>query len=52
MQGSKCSSVYFIKYGRVKILRDINFVQLEEEPSIHNIKQMYKDPTDEHIAAG
>lgn len=36
MQGKKSSNVYFIKYGRVKILRNVDFFQLEDELSLHN----------------
>ena len=49
MQGKKSSSVYFIKYGRVKILRKVDFVELQEEPSIHNFELMYKDPTPDQL---
>ena len=46
MQGSKSSAVYFIKYGRVKILRNVDF-QEPEQPSdvnLHNFKELFKDP--------
>mmetsp|Transcript_10191 Transcript_10191/g.13821 ORF Transcript_10191/g.13821 Transcript_10191/m.13821 type:complete len:94 (-) Transcript_10191:5-286(-) len=34
MQGNKCANVYFIKYGRVKILRNLDFIVPEAEPTI------------------
>ena len=47
MQGSKSSSLYFIKYGRVKILRNVDFVEPQTEPNIHDFEDQYKSPTDE-----
>ena len=45
MQGNKSSSVYFVKYGRVKILRNVDFVEAESEPTIHTYKDLYKVPS-------
>ena len=52
MQGSKSSSVYFVKYGRVKILRNVDFVESSEAPTIHNYQNLYREPTSEDQALG
>ena len=45
MQGNKCSNVYFIRYGRVKVLRNLSFVQPDFKPNLHNYQQLFADPT-------
>ena len=47
MQGNKSSNVYFIKYGRVRILRTIDFTVPDKDPTIHNYKNLYNEPTPE-----
>ena len=39
MQENKSSNVYFIKYGRVKILRNVDFAVSNSEPTLHNFEQ-------------
>lgn len=46
MQGNKSTSVYFVKYGRVKILRNVTFVDKPETTTIHNYKDLYNAPTE------
>ena len=52
MQGSKSSSVFFIKYGRVKILRNVDFREPSEEVTVHNFEELFKEPSIEESKQG
>ena len=51
MQGKKSSRLYFIKSGRVKLLRNIDFAEAQHELKLNNYHDVFKEPTDAQRAS-
>lgn len=51
MQGDMSSHIYFVKSGRVKIIRTIDFLEIDEITKF-NYNDLYKDPTEDEIKMG
>ena len=45
------SNIYFVKSGRVKIIRTIDFLEIDEITKF-NYNDLYKDPTEDEIRMG
>ena len=53
LQGNKSTNLWFVKYGRVKIIRNIEVIEEKgREWTVHDYHEQFKEPTDAQRKAG